>query len=126
MLERDVPRDEPGSGPREPLPPIPREVEFGRANEDGSVTTVVSYERHVDPLDRGDMAMLREFRLRAAAAGLREAFSPLVMPTFGMAGPNETVARTGPYYLSRPLTVVQLGYEKPQAGPAEPAVAKRL
>jgi hypothetical protein len=48
-----------------------RRGEFARQNEDGSVTNVVSYERHVDPLDKGDLALLSEFRLRAAAAGLR-------------------------------------------------------
>src|SRR4051812_42635371 len=124
MVERDLPRWR-GEGPGDVISPEVHRArfeemsaafhtgEFARANEDGSVTTIVSYERHIDPLDRGDLAFMREFRLRAAAAGMREAFSPLVLPTLGAAGPQETVARTGDYYLGRPLTVVQLGYEKP-------------
>src|SRR4051794_14556261 len=55
--------------------------ELDRLNEDGSTTTVVSYERYIDPLDRQDLTVLSEFRLRAAAAGLREAFAPLTLPT---------------------------------------------
>src|SRR4051812_31442559 len=78
--------------------------EFDRLNEDGSVTRVVSYERHIDPLDRKDLALVREFRLRAAASGYREAFSPLVLPTQHVPEPGQTVAITGDYYLSRPLT----------------------
>lgn len=101
--------------------------EFNRRNEDGSVTTVVSYERHIDPLDRGDLALMSEFRLRAAGAGLREAFSPLILPTQAVIDPTHTEAITGDYYLHRPLTVVQLGYEKPAAikPPGPPAPQSR-
>src|SRR5690348_16535272 len=53
--------------------------EFARQNEDGTVTTVRSFERAIDPLNRRERTLLEEFRLRAAAAGLREAFSPLVL-----------------------------------------------
>src|SRR4051794_4693603 len=90
-----------------------RQGEFARQNEDGSVTNVVSYERYIDPLDRGDLSLLTEFRLRAAAAGLREAFSPLVLPTAGAVRPGEGVAVSFADAPHRPLTVVQLGYEKP-------------
>src|SRR3954447_15478066 len=99
-----------------------RHGEFARRNEDGSVTNVVSYERYVDPLDKGDLALLGEFRLRAAVAGLREAFSPLVLPTAGAVRPGEGVAVSFADAPLRPLTVVQLGYEKP-AGPAVPPAA---
>jgi hypothetical protein len=75
------------------------------------VTKVVSYERYIDPLDRKDMAILTEFRLRAAAVGLREAFSPLALPTVGVDSPETS---------RRPLTFVQLGYEQP-ATAAQPA-----
>jgi hypothetical protein len=85
-----------------------RRGEFDRENEDGSVTKVVSYERYIDPLDRKDMAILGEFRLRAAAVGLREAFSPLVLPTGGVDSPEMA---------HRPLTFVQLGYEQPAKAP---------
>jgi hypothetical protein len=95
--------------------------EFDRVNEDGSLTRVVSYERHVDPLDRGDLALMREFRLRAAALGYREAFSPLVLPTQQIPEPGQSVAITGDYYLSRPLTFVQFGYEKKPATPVSQA-----
>src|SRR3954454_5142901 len=87
--------------------------EFDRRNEDGSVTKIVSYERHIDPLDRKDLALVREFRLRAAAGGYREAFAPLVLQTLQVPEPGQTVAITGDYHLSRPLTFVQFGYEKP-------------
>src|SRR3954454_19116904 len=90
-----------------------RRGEFARQNEDGSVTSVVSYERYIDPLDKGDLALLGEFRLRAAAAGLREAFSPLVLPTAGAVRPGEGVAVSFADAPLRPLTVVQMGYEKP-------------
>jgi len=65
-----------------------RRGEFARRNDDGSVTNVFSYERYIDALDRGDLSLLTEFRLRAAAAGLREAFSPLVLPTAGSVKPG--------------------------------------
>src|SRR3954452_2923436 len=68
-----------------------RRGEFACQTEDGSVRNVVSYECHIDPLDKGDLALLSEFRLRAAAAGLREAFSPLVLPTAAVVGRGETV-----------------------------------
>src|SRR3712207_1274208 len=55
--------------------------ELARLNEDGSTTTVVSYQRYIDPMDRNDVTLLSEFRLRAAAAGMREAFSPLMLQT---------------------------------------------
>jgi hypothetical protein len=51
--------------------------EFDRLNEDGSLTKIVSYQRHIDPLDRGGLALVREFRLRAAASCCREAFAPV-------------------------------------------------
>src|SRR3954453_14755493 len=102
-----------------------RQGEFARQNEDGSVTTVVSYERYIDPLDRGDLALLSEFRLRAAAAGLREAFSPLVLPTAGAVRPGEGVAVSFADAPQRPLTVVQLGYEKPASGPLTPSIPAR-
>ena len=87
--------------------------ELARQNEDGSTTTVVSYERHIDPLDRNDLGLLSEFRLRTAAAGFREAFSPLVLPTAAVVTPRESVSVTREGAPGRPLTVVQLGYEKP-------------
>jgi hypothetical protein len=94
--------------------------EFDRLNEDGSVTKIVSYERHIDPLDRGDLAIVREFRLRAAASGYREAFSPLVLPTQSNFAPGESEAV---HFADRPhraLTFVQFGYEKPQPGRPAP------
>jgi hypothetical protein len=96
-----------------------------RRNEDGSVTNVVSYERYIDPLDKGDLALLGEFRLRAAAAGLREAFSPLVLPTAGAVRPGEGVAVSFADAPHRPLTVVQLGYEKPASRVAAPPAPVR-
>lgn len=102
-----------------------RRGEFARQNEDGSVTSVVSYERHIDPLDKGDLVLLGEFRLRAAAAGLREAFSPLVLPTAGAARPGEAVAVTFVDAPHRPLTVVQLGYEKPASKVVAPSTPIR-
>jgi hypothetical protein len=89
--------------------------EFDRLNEDGTVTKITSYERHIDPLDRGDLALVREFRLRAAASGYREAFSPLALPTLQVPKPGETVAITKEGAPNRPLTLVQFGYEKPAA-----------
>jgi hypothetical protein len=91
--------------------------EFDRLNEDGTVTKIASYERHIDPLDRGDLALVREFRLRAAASGYHEAFSPLVLQTLQVPKPGETVAITGEGRPNRPLTFVQFGYEKPAAQP---------
>lgn len=76
--------------------------EFTRRNEDGSRTTITSYERHIDPSDNGDITLLGEFRLRAAAVGMREAFSPLTLQT-------QSVLEGKPH---RPLTFVQFGYEK--------------
>src|SRR3954447_4577973 len=102
-----------------------RRGEFARRNEDGSVTSVVSYERYIDPLDKGDLALLGEFRLRAAAAGLREAFSPLVLPTAGAVRPGEGVAVSFAGAPHRPLTFVQLGYEKLASRVAAPAVPIR-
>jgi len=82
---------------------------FTRRNPDGSRTEVVSYEGEFDSLDRLDMSLLREFRLRAAAAGLTEAFFPLTIPTqFQREG-----TRAG-----HTLSVIQLGYEKPASLPA--------
>jgi hypothetical protein len=89
--------------------------EFDRLNEDGSVTKIVSYERHIDPLDRKDLALVRDFRLRAAASGYREAFSPLVLPTQSNFAPGESEAVESPDHPHRALTFVQFGYEKPAA-----------
>jgi hypothetical protein len=90
-----------------------RQGELTRRNEDGTRTTVVSYERHIDPLSRHDVAWVSEFRLRAAAAGLREAFSPLVLPTQPFLYPSRTALESDPHSGQRGLTFVQLGYEKP-------------
>jgi hypothetical protein len=92
--------------------------EFDRLNEDGSVTKIVSYERHIDPLDRKDLALVRDFRLRAAASGYREAFAPLVLPTQSSFEPGHTEAVRSPDLPHRALTFVQFGYEKPIAPPA--------
>jgi hypothetical protein len=89
--------------------------EFDRLNEDGSVTKVVSYERHIDPLDRKHLAFVTEFRLRAAALGYREAFSPLVLPTQSSFDPRQSEAVRSPDQPHRALTFVQFGYEKPVA-----------
>jgi hypothetical protein len=92
--------------------------EFDRLNEDGSITKIVSYERHIDPLDRGDLAIIGEFRLRAAALGYREAFSPLVLPTQSSFEPGHSEAVRSQDHPHRALTFVQFGYEKPIAPPA--------
>src|SRR3954453_19094640 len=102
-----------------------RRGEFARRNEDGSVTNVVSYERYIDPLDKGDLALLGEFRLRAAAAGLREAFAPLVLPTAGAVRAGEAVAISFADAPHRPLTVVQLGYEQPAGGTPARSMPRR-
>jgi hypothetical protein len=90
-----------------------RPDEFDRLNEDGSTTKIISYERHIDPLDRKDLAVVREFRLRAAALGYREAFSPLVLPTQSNFVPGDSEAVSSPDLPHRALTFVQFGYEKP-------------
>jgi hypothetical protein len=87
--------------------------EFDRLNEDGSVTKIVSYERHIDPLDRKDLALVREFRLRAAASGYAEAFAPLVLPTQSSFEPGHSEAVSSADQPHRALTFVQFGYEKP-------------
>jgi hypothetical protein len=87
--------------------------EFDRLNEDGSVTKIVSYERHIDPLDRKDLALVGEFRLRAAASGYREAFAPLVLATQSNFAPGQSEAVRSPDRPHRALTFVQFGYEKP-------------
>lgn len=124
MTERDLP---PGVE-ETPRPVIDREThrrrfeqlagafargEFDRPNEDGSITQIVSYERHIDPMSRADLALVREFRLRAAASGYREAFAPLVLPTLQVPVPGQTVAITNDDH--RALTFVQFGYEKPRS-----------
>jgi hypothetical protein len=63
--------------------------------------------------------------LRAAAAGLREAFSPLVLPTAAGVGRGETVGVVFVDAPHRPLTVVQLGYEKPVSKVAAPSAPIR-
>ncbi len=92
--------------------------EFSRRNEDGSVTRIVAFERYIDPLDKSDLNDLVEFRLRAAASGYREAFSPLVLQTSALVNPRESVSVTREGS-DRPRTIVQFGYEKPaaQTGP---------
>jgi hypothetical protein len=99
--------------------------EFDRRNEDGSVTKIVSYERHIDPLDRKDLALVREFRLRAAASGYREAFSPLVLSTQSNFTPGESEATSSPDHPHRALTFVQFGYEKPAATRAARTSARK-
>jgi hypothetical protein len=95
--------------------------EFDRHNEDGSVTRIVSYERHIDPLDRADLALVRKFRLRAGALGYREAFSPLVLPTQSSFDPKHSEAMRSSDHPHRALTFVQLGYERPAPPKARPA-----
>jgi len=90
-----------------------RQGEFDRLNEDGSVTKIVSYERHIDPLDRNDLSLIGQFRLSAAASGYREAFSPLVLPTQSNFAPGDSEATNSPDFPHRALTFVQFGYEKP-------------
>ena len=86
--------------------------ELTRQNEDGSRTDIVAYRRYIDPLNRHEMTAVEEFRMRAAAAGMKEVFAPLVLPTHQtLFGRQEYVAieaepRT-------PLTFVQFGYERP-------------
>jgi hypothetical protein len=99
--------------------------EFDRLNEDGSVTKIVSYERHIDPLDRKDLALIGEFRLRAAASGYREAFAPLVLPTQSNFFPGQSEAVRSPDKPHRALTFVQFGYEKPAAPAPAPTSARR-
>jgi hypothetical protein len=121
-------RPQDGRGREVPVPVLDREVhkarfeelaqlfdqgEFARRNEDGSVTRVVSYERYVDPLDKADMTALTDFRLNAAAAGIREAFSPLILPTQSAINPRHREAVAFTDQPQRALTFVQLGYEKP-------------
>jgi hypothetical protein len=89
--------------------------EFDRRNEDGSVTKIVEYELHIDPLDGNDLTLLRDFRLRAAASGYREAFSPLVLPTQSSFAPGQSEAVSSADKPHRALTFVQFGYEKPAA-----------
>jgi hypothetical protein len=89
--------------------------EFDRPNENGSVTKIVSYERHIDPLDRKDLALVREFRLRAAASGYTEAFAPLVLPTQSSFLPGQSEAVRSPDHPHRAMTFVQFGYERPAA-----------
>ena len=135
MLERDVqldgttePRPQAGRTREVPIPVLDPEVhrarfqefgqlfeqgEFARANEDGSVTRVVSYQRYVDPLDKAQMTSLTDFRLNAAAAGIREAFAPLVLPTQSAIDPRHTEAVAFADQPHRALTFVQFGYEKP-------------
>ena len=126
MRERELPegveqRPQPAISPEvhrarfEELARLFHPGEFDRLNEDGSVTKIASYERHIDPLDRGDLALLREFRLRAAALGYREAFSPLVLPTQSNFAPGESEAVHFADKPHRALTFVQFGYEKPPA-----------
>jgi hypothetical protein len=80
--------------------------EFDRLNEDGSVTKIVSYERDIDPLDRGHLSLVREFRLRAAASGLREAFSAGIAYTVQLrawtlgGNPVTRAATSGAYFRS--------------------------
>jgi len=84
--------------------------ELTRQNEDGSRTTIVAYRRHIDPLNHHERAAVEEFRLRAAAAGMREAFSPLVLPMQATVyGGHEYIATED--RPTRPLTFVQFGYE---------------
>jgi len=97
--------------------------EFTRQNEDGTRTTFVSYERYIDPLNRRDLGMLKEFRLRAAAAGLTEAFSPLVLSTQSTFNPGKTEAVISNEHPHRAETFVQLGYAKPATSP-DPRLAK--
>jgi hypothetical protein len=99
--------------------------EFDRLNEDGSVTRIVSYERHIDPLNRGDLSLVREFRLRAAASGYREAFSPLVLPTQSTFTPGQSEAVRSPDHPHRALTLIQFGYEKPQGARPAGTAARR-
>lgn len=88
--------------------------EFTRRNEDGSRTTIVSYETSFDPTDRIQRNWLAEFRIRAAGAGLREAFSPLVLPQQVFYSPD---APSKPAHLRNPDVIVQLGYEMPATTP---------
>ena len=136
MQERELPE----GIEQTPRPPISPEVhreqfeelaglfkrhEFDRLNEDGSITKIVSYERHIDPLERKDLTLIREFRLRAAASGYREAFSPLVLPTQSSFNRQESEAVSSPDHPHRALTFVQFGYEKPAAPKGAGTSARR-
>jgi hypothetical protein len=96
--------------------------EFLRQNEDGSESVVTSYSRYVDPLDPTQVALLTEFRLRAAAGGFKEAFSPLVLPTQSSVHPRRSEAMVFQDNPDRALTLVQFGYERParQTSPTPP------
>jgi hypothetical protein len=126
MTERDLPfemrsrEEDPGGHQRRfaQLETLFDRGELTRRNEDGTTTPVVSYQRHVDPLDKADLSTLAEFRLRAAALGYREAFSPIILPTAATLEPGDREAVTNSSNSHRPLSVVQLGYEKP--GPTKP------
>jgi hypothetical protein len=97
--------------------------ELDRLNEDGSVTRIVSYKRHIDPQDHKELAFVTEFRLRAAAGGYREAFSALVVPPQSDLVPGVSEAVRSPNRAHRALTFIQFGYEKPTATkPTRPSV----
>ena len=80
-----------------------------------SKVTAVRAEGH--PLDKAQMTSLTDFRLNAAAAGIREAFAPLVLPMQSALDPRHTEAVAFADQPRRALTFVQLGYEKPAPRP---------
>lgn len=98
--------------------------EFTVQNEDGSWTNYMSYEHYVDPLDKSAVSWLAEFRLRAAAAGLKEAFAPLMLSAQSMAYSSREAVVADPHSARRGLTFVQLGYETPTPPPADTIAAK--
>lgn len=78
--------------------------ELDRSSEDGSSVAIKAYELVVDPTDvRERRGLIVTFGLRAAAAGYRQPFGPVVLPGVGY---SDTRAE-------RPLTAVYFFLESP-------------
>ena len=88
-----------------------QQLQFGateatRRNEDGSETTLVSYESRLSVADEAES--LAGLRLSAAAAGMKEAATPMVLPFPDVLPPAYVAGKR-----MEPATFVQLIYEKP-------------
>ncbi|MFG3228231.1 hypothetical protein ACGF07_26090 [Kitasatospora sp. NPDC048194] len=86
-----------------------------RPNPDGTQTPLVSYEAGI--IASEEAGQLAALRMQAAAAGMQEAMSPLILPYHGIES-GYLRARTGEgYERMEPGTYIQLVYEKPTDTP---------
>lgn len=79
--------------------------EMVRNNEDGTETTIQTYELVIDPVEQRERrSIIADFGVRAAQAKYKQALGPVVLPSIGFKDPEGTRSLTAVYFfLEKPV-----------------------